>query len=692
MKSKFKISNKSPVISDADERIIEGWASTKDLDRYNEIVEPAAFKKSLKTYMKNPVLFFGHEWWSLPIGKVLSAKIKDDGLWVKAKISESADEVWSLLKEEMLKTFSIGYKLLKYEKDQETDITTLLDLELLEISVVGIPANPEAMIELAKSKGINIKSLISASDDDSGASKKETIMENEAIEKLGKQVDDLSLDLKSMKKDFLTVDDAKKSQEEIKEAMRGAATTAELKELQDKSKVEFEAAVKTITKDIHKELDQKWVTPPQMVHSEQAKRLGLMDKLKDKKGMPQPEGFKSLLIGESVDSTIAYTGMTDRKELLKELQETSDNLVFLGAAMGMTEVDTRGGVYWKHHPESLKMYQKYRRLIAEFAKALDTETTAEGTEWLPTYMSATLLKTLDIDRGVIKRIPRVSMPSKTWDWPMLTSRPVAYKKSEATSDSNVNTIILSTAGTGKITFAAKGLAVGSVTSTEEIEDSIIPILPRLKEDFRFAMIDAEENIIINGDDSTTHQDTDHAAGSAALAVKLLKGLRYLALNCSTTSYVDLSGTLTYANIIDVMGLAGKYALKPGLGFHIVSYAAYFDLLALSEFTGQAAIGIRSVTEKGQLNDMLGHDIVPSEHMRQDLGPAGVNAGADNVHTGIMYIYPKGFMIGDRRLYTIESDKLIMSDQIVMVATERIDLQKMVPTADTPATFGYNITT
>ena len=40
--------------SDSDDLFIEGFASTKDIDRVDDIVEPTAFKKTLKAFMENP--------------------------------------------------------------------------------------------------------------------------------------------------------------------------------------------------------------------------------------------------------------------------------------------------------------------------------------------------------------------------------------------------------------------------------------------------------------------------------------------------------------------------------------------------------------------------------------------------------------------------------------------------------------
>lgn len=35
---------------------IKGFASTPDLDRYDDIVQPTAFAEAMSTYMKNPVV------------------------------------------------------------------------------------------------------------------------------------------------------------------------------------------------------------------------------------------------------------------------------------------------------------------------------------------------------------------------------------------------------------------------------------------------------------------------------------------------------------------------------------------------------------------------------------------------------------------------------------------------------------
>ena len=228
------------------------------------------------------------------------------------------------------------------------------------------------------------------------------------------------------------------------------------------------------------------------------------------------------------------------------------------------------------------------------------------------------------------------------------------------------------------------------TSDEEVEDSIIPILPFMRTELATAQRNGEENALINGDDATTHQDTDVAALGSSDIRKIFDGLRLDAI--ANASY-GMSGTLTYAKMVSVLETSGKWGLpEAGDGLWLVSVAAYYKMLGLSEFTGYNVFSNMAVAGTGSLPNALGHPVVPSAYMRQDLDPNGVNAASDNVHTAIMYLNPKGYMIGDRKIYTVESDRYPLTGQTVIVAKQRIDFKKMATTSATPCSIGINITT
>ncbi len=132
---------------------IEWYASTKDKDRMNDVVEPTAFEETLKQYMTNPIVLLQHDM-DKPIGNVIEASIDEKGLFIKAKITEDTDWVFSKLKNGVLRTFSIWYSVKDYETIENVDAewkysyTNIIKaLELFEISLVSVPANPFALVK-----------------------------------------------------------------------------------------------------------------------------------------------------------------------------------------------------------------------------------------------------------------------------------------------------------------------------------------------------------------------------------------------------------------------------------------------------------------------------------------------------------------------------------------------------------------
>lgn len=126
-------------------------ASTEVKDRSGDKVLASSFIKGLENFQKNPVLLFSHDL-TKAIGKVIEARIfPGEGLEVVAEISKSADEsIRKLIEDRTYKAFSIGFKRLK--DSMEDDILVVEELELLEISVVSVPANQDTIFEVIESE------------------------------------------------------------------------------------------------------------------------------------------------------------------------------------------------------------------------------------------------------------------------------------------------------------------------------------------------------------------------------------------------------------------------------------------------------------------------------------------------------------------------------------------------------------
>lgn len=147
---------------DDEKRIIEGYVSTKDIDRVDDIVEPEAFKSSLEIFIKNNgVVLFNHRY-DFPIGKVVSAVIDKKGLLANielAKSVEKAEEVWALIKQGILKNFSFGFipKEVEMKNIEDKEVRVIKSLEMLEISIVSVPANINAVFSVSEGKAIDIE-------------------------------------------------------------------------------------------------------------------------------------------------------------------------------------------------------------------------------------------------------------------------------------------------------------------------------------------------------------------------------------------------------------------------------------------------------------------------------------------------------------------------------------------------------
>ena len=122
---------------ESEDLIIEGYANTTNRDRAGDIIPTQTWQKSdaLSNYYKNPIVLAYHDH-GKPIGKTVETSVTEMGLKIKAKISKAAGEVYQLIKDEVLSTFSVGFMIKDANYDPNSDTFYITDLELTEISVV----------------------------------------------------------------------------------------------------------------------------------------------------------------------------------------------------------------------------------------------------------------------------------------------------------------------------------------------------------------------------------------------------------------------------------------------------------------------------------------------------------------------------------------------------------------------------
>lgn len=138
---------------DAEQRVIEGIATTPTADRGGDVLLPAGAQFSLPM----PLLWQHDQ--QQPIGDVIEAAVTPDGIAIKARIA-SIDEpgvlrdrleyAWQSIKSKLVRGLSIGWKPIEYTPRQKGGLLVSKWL-WAELSAVTIPQNVDATILAVKS-------------------------------------------------------------------------------------------------------------------------------------------------------------------------------------------------------------------------------------------------------------------------------------------------------------------------------------------------------------------------------------------------------------------------------------------------------------------------------------------------------------------------------------------------------------
>jgi len=156
LKHRQYIDTRTPSINE-ETRTVTVVASTEAIDSYGTIIKQDGW--DLKRFIENPVVPLSHRWDDLPVGRVTRIEIIDKTLVADIQFAqdEMAERVWQLWRAGFLKAVSVGFMPIEWHFGHQGDSEVLIydRCELLEISVVTIPANPEA---LAKTIVRNVRS------------------------------------------------------------------------------------------------------------------------------------------------------------------------------------------------------------------------------------------------------------------------------------------------------------------------------------------------------------------------------------------------------------------------------------------------------------------------------------------------------------------------------------------------------
>jgi HK97 family phage prohead protease len=140
-----------------DDGTVEGYGSVFGVrDNYDDVIASGAFAETLKSHRSEgtmPAMLWQHDA-NEPIG-VWTEMVEDSkGLLIKGKLAldtTRGKEAHALLKMGALNGLSIGFMSKQWAYDRETEVRTLTEIDLWEVSLVTFPANEKARVTNVKS-------------------------------------------------------------------------------------------------------------------------------------------------------------------------------------------------------------------------------------------------------------------------------------------------------------------------------------------------------------------------------------------------------------------------------------------------------------------------------------------------------------------------------------------------------------
>lgn len=619
LNSAFTIKELPSVDEPIDSIYIEGYASTTDIDRQGDVVPTSVWEKGLENYLKNPIILAQHDY-DDPIGRMVEHKVDSKGLWIKARISAAA-EVFSLVKDKVLTAFSIGFRILDAEYNSVADVFVIKDLELVEISVVSVPANQNTLFSLAKAfdnaedynefkkqfaaKGDSAKGQDTLSVADSTSSKKEWNMDPKELEQM------LANAAKAAAEQATAAFEAKQAAEKAaKEAAEKQAA-----ELDARVKAAVEATITVGQSGTEKLLAEVTKRIEDQANSNKSAIEGLEAALKEKaEEIAKLQASKMSFAEPKSDSA----GYAEREKAYLLSKITGKGIE--GTKFGAQLAQKTGA----HLPSATWELEVSTNMEAEVRRRL---------------VMAPLFRSINMQTNVMTIPVNPEAGSATW----VTNAQFGTTDSPGAA---------ATHQLKEITLNAYKVATMEYMAYEEEEDSLLVLLPIVRDAMIRRVARAMDKAYLMG------------AGAGADPVKGVS--LYDATSVVTPT---ATGAASIANLRAMRKDLGAWGLDPSELVFVVSTDVYYDLLDDTSFQTMDKVGSSATFLTGQVGNVGNTPVVVSAEFPTKAG--GASSASTNI--GALCVAPANFLAGNQRGLRFDTQELVETQRRVLVASLRTGL-------------------
>jgi len=609
-----------PSASDTVDSIsIAGYASTTDIDRHGDVIPASVWEAGIQNYLKNPIILAYHDHCE-PVGKMVEHKVDEKGLWVKARISAAAEDVFNLVKDGVLTAFSVGFRIMDAEYNSAAEVFIVKELELHEISVVSVPANQNTLFSLAKSfetddeyksfkmqfasNGTSAKGLENPKDTNSD-NIKEFNMDKIELEKM--LADAAKLAAENATKAFVEAQRV--------EAEKNAANAKAEADMQDKIKAAVAAQIVVGESGAEKLLADVEKRFAEQTEKTSGILAGLEASIKEKAAELDAIQKSKMQFSDSKGTSLEYAER-EKAVLLSKMS---------GKALGDT---------------------KFGRQLVEKAGA-----------HVPGAVPWELEVSLNMENEVRRRLViaptlrNIAMQTNVMTFPVNPEAGLGQWVTNAqfgTTDSKGNTL---THQLKEVTLNSYKVATNEYLAYEEEEDSLLAILPVVRD----AMIRRVARTV----------DRAFLMG-AGVGADPVKGLATYDVASTVTLDISALDKMTVAKLRAMRADLGAWGLNPSDIIFVVSTEGYYDLLEDTLFQTMDKVGSQATALTGQIG-LVGNTPV--------LVSAELPAKADTAVGAICYA-PANFLVGNQRGLRFDTQDLVETQRKVLVSSLRTGMTQI----------------
>lgn len=615
--------------TDDEELIIAGLASTNDEDRSGDIIASDAWKKSgaLDNYLKNPIVLAFHDA-SQPIGKTIAHEVVENGLKIKAKISNSAGKIIQLIKEGILSAFSVGFMIKDADFDPKSGIFMIKELELYEVSVVSIPANQNALFSIEKNFS-DPEDYIEFRNQFIKSESEETLMVDKTKEKAEQPIDVAALakQISSMVKGDLEAE--KKAKEEAERAAKEEAANIE---------ATAKTAAERIVEDLRKEIVEKDKAVTEALS-------GIRDALKKE----QEDGELEKAFAAEKENKMKYTE-TKVNPFDDIPQYVKDGMLYASRVYGCDITETKT---FKDYVKKSNMEHWDAGVVGEWEDEYSTRVMNAMREQLvvePLFTSVTM------------NTPTLNMPINPEAGDATWVHSNAYRSSRNPADetgdgTNTSTGAAQDHQLDEQVLIAYKLATREYIGYEEEEDSIVALAPIISDAVTRRMARASDLSFLRGGGVLTSASFDPILG--------LENRGANTTDVTVAGGAAWEGNFTEDNLVTMRRNLGIYGLDPSRLTLLCSHDLYYAIMALTLFKPVNQYGPKATVHTGEVGSVFGVKVLVS----QNFDNAAITAGTVGTTLGIM-VRTDNFIKGELRGIMTEADRDIINQKRVLVSSRR----------------------